>query len=204
MLRRPAITLVILLATIALNVYLFVRVPKGFFPQQDNGRMVGSIQADQDTSFQAMDRILRQMIDIVKVDPAVDNIAGFSGGGHGGSTINTARAFISLKPLSERKISADLVIRRLRPKLMRIPGATLYLQASQDLRVGGHSTNAQYQFTLRGDNLADLSKYTPQMLAEIKTIPIITDVNSDQQDLGLQSMVTYDRNTAARFNICHN
>ena len=200
-LRHSSITLAILVGIVALNVYLFVRVPKGFFPQQDTGRMSGSIQADQDTSFQSMNVTLRQMLQIIGKDPAVDNVVGFTGGGHGGSTINTARSFIALKPLSERKIDVDHVIARLRPKLMKIPGATLYLQASQDLRVGGHSTNAQYQFTMRGDNLDDLSKFTPKMLAQLKKVPIITDVNSDQQDKGLQAMVTYDRPTAARFGI---
>ena len=142
-LRFRAITLIVLLATIGLNVYLFIRVPKGFFPQQDNGRIQGSITADQDTSFQAMDKIMLPMINLVAADPAVDTVNGFTGG----STYNTARLFISLKPLEQRKISADLIIARLRPKLARLPGATLYLQAAQDLRVGGRQSNAQYQFT---------------------------------------------------------
>jgi multidrug efflux pump len=124
----------------------------------------------------------------------------FSGGG-GGTTTNTARMFISLKPLSERNVDADQIIARLRPKLARVPGATLYLQSVQDLRVGGRQSNAQYQYTMRGDNLADLTKYAPQMLNELKTLRMITDVNSDQQDRGLQAMVEYDRKTAARFNI---
>ncbi len=201
-LRHSAVTLIILLGTIALNVYLFVRVPKGFFPQQDNGRLMGAIQADQDTSYQAMDRMLKQMITIVTADPAVATATGFTGGGGGGGgSINTARMFIMLKPLEERKISVDYVIARLRPKLMRIPGGTLYLQASQDVRVGGRQSNAQYQFTMRGDNLKDLTRYAPLMLKELRTVPNITDVSSDQQDNGLQSMVTYDRNTAARFGI---
>ena len=199
-LRHPLLTLFILLATIGLNVYLFVRVPKGFFPQQDNGRMMGAIQADQDTSFQAMDKILRQTVDIVDQDPAVDTVNGFTGGG-GGSTTNTARMFISLKPLKERKISADQVIGRLRPKLARIPGASLFMQASQDLRVGGRMSSAQYQFALRGDNLAELQDFAPRMLEELKGIPIIADVNSDQQNRGLQALVEYDRPTAARFGI---
>src|ERR1035438_4363484 len=140
-LRFRAITLAVLLATIGLNAYLFLRIPKGFFPQQDNGRIQGSITADQDTSFQAMDRIMLPMINIVAADPAVDTVGGFTGG----STYNTARLFISLKPLAERKVSADLIIARLRPKLAKLPGATLYLQAAQDLRVGGRQSNAQYQ-----------------------------------------------------------
>ena len=196
-LRYPGITLAVLLATIALNVYLYIYVPKGFFPQQDNGRMMGAIQADQDISFQAMDRILRQMSNIVVADPAVDTMEGFTGGGQ----YNAARMFISLKPPEERKISADLIIARLRPKLGRVPGATLYMQASQDVRVGGRFGAAQYQYTMRGDNLQDLQGFAPRMLQELRTIPIIADVNSDQQDRGLQAFVQYDRQTAARFGI---
>ena len=144
-LRHPAVTLLVLLATIGLNVYLFTHVPTGFFPQQDNGRIQGSIQADQDTSFQAMNKILLQMVNIVAADPGVDTVNGFTGGGGGGGgAANTARMFVSLKPLAERKTTADLIIARLRPKLARVPGATLYLQAAQDLRVGGRQSNAQY------------------------------------------------------------
>jgi multidrug efflux pump len=200
-LRHPAITLAVLLATIALNVFLFIRVPKGFFPQQDNGRMMGSILADQDTSFQAMNNILLQMIGIVKADPAVDNVLAFTGGGGGGTTTNTARMFIALKPLNERKITADRIIARLRPKLAKVPGATLYLQAAQDVRVGGRLSAALYQFTMQGDNLADLTGYAPRMLEALRHVPIITDVSSDQQNNGLQSLVEYDRPTAARFGI---
>jgi multidrug efflux pump len=196
-LRAAPLTLAILLATIGLNVYLFIHVSKGFFPMQDNGRMMGAIQGDQDTSFQSMDKILLQMINIVHADPAIDTVAGFTGGG----TSNTARMFVSLKPIEERKITVDGVIARLRPKLGRIPGATLYLQASQDLRVGGRMSNALYQFTMRGDNLPDLQNYAPKMLQELRSLPFIADVSSDQQDRGLQSMVVYDRKTAARFGI---
>jgi multidrug efflux pump len=196
-LRFRAITLAVLLATVALNVYLFIRVPKGFFPQQDNGRIQGSITADQDTSFQAMDKIMLPMINIVAADPAVDTVNGFTGG----STYNTARLFISLKPLNQRKISADLIIARLRPKLAKVPGATLYLQAAQDLRVGGRQSNAEYQFTMQGDNLDDLNQFAPKMVEQFKMIPIISDVSSDQQNRGLQAMVQYDRGTSARFGI---
>src|ERR1022692_1289364 len=196
-LRAAPLTLAILLATIGLNAYLFIRVSKGFFPMQDNGRMMGAIQGDQDTSFQSMDKILLQMINIVHADPAIDTVAGFTGGG----TSNTARMFVSLKPIEERKITVDQVIARLRPKLGRIPGATLYLQAAQDLRVGGRMSNAMYQFTMRGDNLQDLIVYAPQMLQELRTIPVIADLSSDQQNRGLQAMVQYDRTTAARFGI---
>jgi multidrug efflux pump len=196
-LRAAPLTLAILLGTIGLNVYLFVHVSKGFFPTQDNGRMMGAIQGDQDVSFQSMDKILLQMINIVHADPGVDAVAGFTGGG----TANTARMFVSLKPIEERKVTVDGIIARLRPKLGRIPGATLYLQASQDLRVGGRMSNAMYQFTMRGDNLPDLAGFAPKMLQELRTIPIIADVSSDQQDRGLQSMVQYDRKTAARFSV---
>jgi len=199
-LRHPALTLMSLLATVALTIYLYIQVPKGFFPQQDTGRLGGQIQADQDTSFQTMDKTLLTMVKIIDADPAIDTVNAFSGGG-GGTTTNTARMFISLKPLSERNVNADQLIARLRPKLARVPGATLYLQSVQDLRVGGRQSNAQYQFTMRGDNLSDLTKYAPQMLNELKTLRMITDVNSDQQDRGLQAMVEYDRKTAARFNI---
>jgi multidrug efflux pump len=199
-LQHPALTLASLLATVALTIYLYVQVPKGFFPQQDTGRLNGQIQADQDTSFQTMDKTLLTMVDIIDQDPAVDTVNAFSGGG-GGTTTNTARMFISLKPLDERHISADQIIQRLRPKLSKVPGATLYLQAVQDVRVGGRQSNAQYQYTMRADNLNDLTTYAPRMLNELKTINIITDANSDQQDRGLQAMVDYDRKTAARFNI---
>ncbi len=191
------ITLLVLLGAIALNVYLFIRVPKGFFPQQDTGRLTGSIQADQSTSFQAMNGTLATMIDIVKADPAVENVLGFTGGG----TTNTARLFIALKPLDRRNVTADRIIARLRPKLASVPGATLYLQAAQDLRVGGRQTNAQYQFTMQGDNLADLTKFSPLMLSRLQHVPSMTDVNSDQQNRGLQALVTYDRVEAARYGI---
>ena len=196
-LKYSGVTFTILLATIALNVYLYIHVPKGFFPQQDNGRMAGSIQADQDTSFQAMNNLLLQMIKEVNADPAVYSAVGFTGGGG----YSTARMFITLKPLEDRKVTAEQVIARLRPKLSRIPGATLYMQAMQDLRVGGRISNAQYQFTMRGDNLQDVGDFAPRMLARLRKIPIISDVSSDQQDRGLQMMVRYDRTTAARFGI---
>jgi multidrug efflux pump len=197
-LRHSAATLAVLLGTIGLNVFLYVHVSKGFFPQQDNGRMMGAIQADQDSSFQAMNNVLLKMIKIVNADPAVESVVGFTGGFAGA---NSARMFIALKPMEERRLTADQVIARLRPKLARVPGATLYMQAAQDVRVGGRMSNAQYQFTMRGDNVEDLTAYSPLMLAQMRKIPVITDVNSDQQDRGLQAMVQYDRPTAARFGI---
>jgi len=199
-LRFSGVTLAVLVATVGLTVYLFVRAPKGFFPQQDTGRINGSIQADQDTSFQTMNGLLMRMIDIVKADPAIDNVIGFTGGGGGGTT-NTARLFISLKPLGERVVTADQIVARLRPKLATVAGATLYMQPSQDVRVGGRQTNAQYQFTLRGDNLDDLTSYAPRMLTELRRIPLLADVNSDQQNHGLQSFIRYDRDEAARYGI---
>jgi multidrug efflux pump len=194
-LRYPAITLAVLLTTVALNVYLYIYVPKGFFPQQDNGRIMGAIQADQDSSFQSMDKILVQMVNIVDADPDIDTVNGFTGSG------NTARMFVSLKPPAQRKTSAELIIARLRPKLSRIPGGSLFMQAAQDVRVGGRFGGAQYQFTMRGDNLTDLTDYSPRMLEQLKAIPTIADVNSDQQNRGLQAFVQVDRETAARFGI---
>jgi multidrug efflux pump len=194
-LKHSFITLLVLIATIALNVHLFVKVPKGFFPQQDNGRLTGSVQTDQDSSFEVADTNLRQMIDIVAADPAIDTVIAFTGGG------SNARLFTSLKPRNERQIDAASVIARLRPKLAHVAGATLFLQPAQDLRVGGRQSNAQYQYALRGDNLGDLSAFAPRMLEEMRHIPLLADVNTDQQDHGLQVFLNYDRDTAARFGI---
>jgi multidrug efflux pump len=199
-LRHSFVTLLVLMAAIALNVYLFVRVPKGFFPIQDTGRMNGNIQADQDTSFQQIDQILRQYVALVSSDPAVDSVIGFTGGGRGGA-MNSARMFVSLKPLAERKLTAMQVISRLRPKLEQVAGASLFLSPTQDLRVGGRQTNAEYQFTMRSDNMQDLTAYGPHMLEALRAIPIISDVNTDLQDRGLEVFVDYDRPTAARFGI---
>jgi multidrug efflux pump len=197
-LRHPAITLAVLIGTIGLNVFLFVRVPKGFFPQQDNGRLMGSIIADQDSSFQAMQGRLLQMIKIIQADPAVASVNGFCGGG---STANTARMFISLKPLDQRKVRVEKVIERLRPQLARVRGANLYMQASQDIRIGGRMGGSLYQFTMRGDNIQDLVAFAPQMLKELRKVPMLADLNSDQQNNGLQSMIVIDRASAARFGI---
>ncbi len=196
-LRFSFVTLLILLGTIALTVFLVLRVPKGFFPEQDTGRINGSIQADQDTSFQTMDKLLLQFVKIIEADPGIDTVIGFTGG----NATNSARMFISLKPLAERISTADQIIARLRPRLAKVPGATLYLSAAQDLRVGGRQSNAAYQFTMRSDNVQNLLTYAPRMLAALKTIPIIADVNSDQQNRGLQVFVTYDRSTASRLGI---
>jgi len=197
-LRFAIVTLLVLIATIVWTGYLFVHVSKGFFPQQDTGRMAGSVLADQDSSFQAMNGLLLRLIEIVKADPDVANVVGFTGGG---GTTNTARLFIALKPLDARTARADQIIARLRPLLNQVPGAMLYLQASQDVRVGGRLSNAQYQFTMQGDNLTDLLAYAPRMLQQLRQIPTITDVSSDQQNHGLQALVNYDRDEAARYGI---
>ena len=194
-LNYAVITLTVLLATIGLTVYLFIHIPKGFFPEQDNGRISGSLLADQDTSFQSLDKTLLRMIDIVKTDPGVAEALGFTG------SANTARMFISLKPLEQRKATAHQIIARLRPRLAKVPGASLYLQAAQDVRIGGRQSGAEYQFTMQGDSLPDLVTYSPKMLEKLKAIHSIADVNSDLQNQGLQAMIAYDRRTAARFNI---
>jgi multidrug efflux pump len=194
-LRFRAVTLVVLLATIGLNVYLFIRVPKGFFPQQDNGRIQGSLQGDEDISFQALDTSLLKMINLIDTDPAIDTVNGFTGGG------NTARLFISLKPIEVRGVSAETVIARLRPKLAKVPGVAMFMQAAQDLRVGGRQSNAQYQLVMQGDNLDDLTTFAPRMVAQLKKVSLLADVSSDQQSGGLQSFIQYDRPTAARFGI---
>jgi multidrug efflux pump len=164
--------------------------------------MTGSIQADQDSSFQSMQDRLLQILKIVESDRAVENVIGFTGGqGGGGVTTNTARLFVSLKPLDQRKASAQQIIARLRPRLAVVPGATLYLQASQDVRIGGRQSNALYQFTMTGDNFNDLTAFAPRMLAQLRHVRMLTDVSSDQQNQGLESNVEIDRITAARFNI---
>ena len=194
-LNYSAITLAILLATMALTVYMFVEIPKGFFPEQDNGRINGTVLADQDSSFQATDAVLRRTIGIIQADPGVAEALGFTGG------TNTARMFISLKPLADRQASAQQIIARLRPKFAKLPGATVILQAAQDVRIGGRQSSAEYQFTMQGDSLPDLIAYSPKMLDKLKSIHLITDVNSDLQNKGLQALVSYDRATAARFGI---
>ncbi|HEY7307044.1 MAG TPA: multidrug efflux RND transporter permease subunit [Bryobacteraceae bacterium] len=196
-LRHPQLTLVITLVTIAVSVYLYIIVPKGFFPQQDNGFIGGFVQADQDISFAAMDEKLHSFMRIVEKDPAVDNVEGFTGGG----TLNSANMWISLKPRSERNLTADQVINRLRGKLAHIPGATLFLQAAQDLRVGGRSSSSQYQYTLQSESLQDLNEWAPKLLDKLKTIPLVLDANSDQQVHGLTTDLVIDRSTASRLGV---
>ncbi|MBV9669698.1 MAG: efflux RND transporter permease subunit, partial [Acidobacteriales bacterium] len=196
-LMHPQLTLVITLVTIAISVYLYIIVPKGFFPQQDSGRIGGAIVADQDISFTAMREKLHEFLRIVQADPAVDDVEGFTGGG----TLNNASMWAQLKPLKERKLSADQVINRLRGKLARIPGATLYMQAAQDIRIGGRGGNSQYQYTLQSDKLNDLNEWAPKLLAKLKTVPLVLDANSDQQVHGLESRLIIDRTTAARLGV---
>jgi multidrug efflux pump len=200
-LRHYRVMLTLTLATVALNVYLFVIVPKGFFPQQDTGRLIGSIQAAQDTSYQAMRQKLTEVVGIIMTDPAVETVTGFSGGGAGGTTTNTGRMFVGLKPLHERQLSADQVIARLRGKLANVPGAPTYLQATQDVQIGGRRSNAQYQYTLQGDNLEELNTWALRIEQKLRTLPQLADVSSDQQDRGLQSTVVFDRSTASRLGI---
>ena len=199
-LLHPAVTLLVFVLLLALGFYLFSIVPKGLFPEQDTGRLQGNAQADQATSFQAMNARLQQMLRIIGADPGVSGLVGFTGGG-GGTSTNTARMFISLKPLEVRKDSAETIINRLEPKLAHIPGANAYLQAAQDLRFGGRSSNAMYQYSLVSDKLDDVSQWAPKLLAKLQKIPILTQVNSDQQNHGMQAMLTYDRDMAARFGI---
>jgi multidrug efflux pump len=196
-LRHPLTILVTLLLTIVLNVCLYIVVPKGFVPQQDTGLLIGGIQADQSTSFQAMKLKFSEMMRIVQADPNVASVAGFTGG----AQTNSGFMFVSLKDKSERKLSADQVIQQLRPRLSDVAGARTFLQAAQDIRVGGRQSNAQYQFTLLGDSTADLYKWGPILTEALQSKPQLTDVNSDQQQGGLESMVTIDRATAARLGI---
>ena len=196
-LRHPRLMMVLLAATVGLNIYLYMIVPKGFFPQQDTGRIMGSIQADQSISFQAMRPKLADFVEIVRNDPAVANVVGFTGGGQR----NSGFMFITLKPLAERKVSADQVISRLRGKLAKEPGANLYLQAAQDIRMGGRQSNAQYQYTLQGDNLGELAAWTPRIQRALAERPELADVNTDQQNKGLQTTLTIDRPTAARLGL---
>jgi multidrug efflux pump len=198
-LRHQFLMILVTLATIGFTVYLYVIVPKGFFPQQDTGRLIGSIQADQDTSFATMHRLLDSFARTVTNDEAVESVIA-SAGGNRGST-NVATMFVALKPPSVRKMSADQVIARLRGKLSRIPGASLFLQPVQDIRVGGRPTPAQYQFTLQGDDLNELYDWAPKVQAHVRTLPGIVDVNSDQQMRGLQLKLSSDRATAQRFGI---
>ena len=205
------VTLTVTILVACLSVYLYIKVPKGFFPQQDTGRIMGAVMAEQDISFQAMRDKMQRYVDIVMRDPAVDTVTGFAGGG---SARNQARFFMMLKPLEQRGqcnkkhfwdsckyVTADDVINRLRGKLSVVPGATLILQSAQDLTIGGRFGNAQYQYTLQSSNLDDLNKWSPQLLKKMKSLRELTDTNSDQQDQGLQAKLVIDRDTASRMGI---
>ena len=198
-LRHQPLMLLVTLATIGFTVALYTMVPRGFFPQQDTGRLTGTIQADQDTSSQAMNRLLGQIASIISQDEAIDNVIAFTGGQAGVS--NTGRMFVSLKSADQRSGTADEIIGRLRSKLFAVAGATVVLQSVQDLRIGGRPSSAQYQFTLQAENLADLSEWGPKMLQAIRKLPGVVDANSDQQNSGLLASLTYDRPTAARLGI---
>ena len=197
-LRHPGTMMLILAVVLGLNFYLYDVIPKGFFPQQDTGRMIGSIQADQSISFQLMQQKLTQFVTILKQDPAVETAVGFTGGGQ----TNSGFMFVSLKPLSERKLSVDGVISRLRRKMAVVPGATLFLQAVQDIRVGGRASNAQYQYTLQAPSLEELNEWSPKIAAALqKETSVLADVNSDQQNKGLESDLVIDRDAAARLGV---
>lgn len=196
-LERARWTLLVLLATIGLTVYLYITIPKTFFPEQDTGRLMGFISADQSISFQAMRGKLADFMKIIREDPAVDNVTGFTGG----SRTNSGSMFIALKPLSERNESAQQIIARLRVKLAKEPGASLFLMPVQDIRVGGREANASYQYTLLSDSLSDLRAWEPKIRAAFSKLPELADVSSDQQDKGAEMALTYDRQSMARLGI---
>ena len=197
-LDHPWPVFVILLLTIGLNFYLIAIIPKGFFPQQDTGAITGGLQGPQDASFPVMDNSVKQIVAVIKADPAVAHVNAYTGGG--GSS-NGGFVYIALKPLNERKIGAPDIINRLRPKMNRLPVASAFLQAAQDLRIGGRGGNALYQYTIQSDNVADLAKWGPILLAEMKKLPGFQDVNTDAQNAGLQELLSYDRATASRLGI---
>ncbi len=195
-LRHTRWVMLLLAATIGLNVWLYGHVPKGFFPQQDVGRLMGFVQADQSISFQAMRGKLEQLVEIVRADPAVESVTGFTGGGQR----NGASVFVSLKPIAERD-PVERVMARLRQKLGKVPGAVLYLFPVQDIRIGGRQSNAQFQFTLQSETLDDLRLWEPRIRQALSQLPEITDVNTDQQDKGLQTSLVIDHDAAARLGI---
>jgi multidrug efflux pump len=205
-LRHQAVTLLITILTMGLSIYLYIVAPKGFFPQQDTGRLGGSVVASEDISFSAMRDKMQQYVQIVLKDPAVNNAVAFSGGS---GSANSGRMFIVLKPngerggktKAERNATADQIINRLRGKLAVIPGATLFLTATQDLNIGGRFSNAQFQYTIQSEDLQELNEWAPKILARFRTLSDLRDVNTDQQDKGLAAMVTVDRDTASRLGI---
>jgi multidrug efflux pump len=203
-LRHQALMLCVLIATFAFNIYLYIIVPKGFFPQQDTGRISGSTRASQDISFPAMSAKQRELAQMVLDDPAVRSVTAFAGGGGpGGGSFNIGRMFIALKPLAQRpaRVSADQVVNRLRRKLTSVPGAILFLQANQDIQVGGRSSAAQYQYTLADENLDELNNWAPRLEARMKGMPELRDVSTDQQNQGLAANLVIDRDAASRLGI---
>ena len=203
-LERKRFTMFILLVTVVCNVYLYANVNKSLFPSQDTGRIQGSIQADQSISFQLMKHKLDDFMGLIAKDPAVDNVVGFiggGGGGGGGGARNSGNMFITLKSLSQRSISADNVINRLRGKLAKEPGAKLFLTSQQDIRMGGRQSNAAYQYTLLADDLKLLRIWAPKVFEALKEVPQLADVNSDQQDHGMQTSLTYDRDTISKLGL---
>jgi multidrug efflux pump len=204
-LANPGTILLILFITIGLNFYLYIIVPKGFFPEGDSGRMRGGIRADQSISFQLMKKKFTQFIDIIKADPDVESVVGFTGAGSGrgpgsGQT-NSGFVFVSLKPLSERNVTMDQVIERLRPKLNSVSGARLFLSGRQDVRAGGRQGFSTYQYTIQADTLDELNTWMPRITKALQNVPELTDVNSDQQDKGLEIELDIDRLTAARLGV---
>ena len=198
-LRHSRLTLLAALITVCINVYLFNVVPKGFFPQQDTGRLIGNIQADQSTSFQSLRQKLAQFVNVVKSDPDVDTVVGLTGGNQG--TSNTGRMFIALKPFGERTATTDEVMARLRPRMAGVPGASLFLQPVQDIRIGGRASSALYQFTLQDDDLQELNRWAPLLMRKLQTLPMLVDISTDQQVRGLQAGIVIDRDTAARLGV---
>jgi hydrophobic/amphiphilic exporter-1 (mainly G- bacteria), HAE1 family len=192
-------TLLIFFATLGLSVYLFVIIPKGFFPQQDNGFLTGTSEAAQDISFADMKRHQEELSDIVQADPAVDSIAMFIGGG--GTALNSGRMYVTLKPHDQRNVNAQQIIARLRPRLEKVEGARLYMQASQDVRLGGRATRTQFEFTLQDANLDELNEWAPKILARMQKLPQLRDVATDQQSQGTTVTLTIDRDTASRYGI---
>jgi multidrug efflux pump len=197
-LDHSTLTLIVLFITIALNVVVGFKIPKGFFPVEDTGAISGSVRGPQDSSFPAMDNSIRQIGAVIKSDSAVQNVIAFTGGG--GAT-NTGSLYVALKPLAERKVSASQIIDRLRPKLNHLPVASAFLQAVQDLRIGGRSSNAMYQYTLQSDNVQDLSHWAPIILSSMQHLSGLQDVSSDQQNGGLDEVMNYDRVTAAKLGL---
>jgi multidrug efflux pump subunit AcrB len=200
-LRNQAVMLLVAALTLGVTIWLCTIVPKGFFPQQDTGLMSGTTDASQDISFPAMVKLQKQVANVLLEDPGIQAFGSFIGSSYGSSTVNNGRFFITLKPLSERKDSADEIIQRLRKNTAGIKGVSLFVQANQDIRVGGRSSKAQFQYALQSGDLNELNQWTPKFLAKLRDYPQLKDLNSDQQTKGLQTMVVVDRDAAARLGV---